>query len=445
MEQYIVGIALFGMLAAAAYTCLLLIQQKVLRLELKASKKSFDNAYSMAFQQTESDSQQKRSELERQTEALRITLRNDAEKKLKAEAAIRLGIFEEAFSAEKVHILAQALLSPEMKTVVNSMKKTIEKHFGKMSQEFVGALADETEGLVRDIQFELSEKLWDSMQQMKEKQDDSPYIMPKNCRMAYTKGTRTVLLIENEPQVRTVEFTEALVSDHEKACAVGSSGGNYRFNLAFPYVYFFVVFENARFHYMEVFFRNKPLLSMREHVYYAPLPNIHRNKGPEYTPMCMGEEFKAQFNDDQSIANQGNYVIAHFWQAAFNSHLGKFGCEKTELDERIRDYARWQEETAKNPLFVLEVKWPSHLTAKGVLESIMNLRGSHPLNGLETHIKKMLDDSVQKIVKRVKEEIKESQKHGIKPEELEAPIRADLESVLVDHADKVFTACRKQS
>lgn len=378
----------------------------------------------------------------------RRQLERDYQCKLQTESEKRLKDFKAVFSVENTHLLAQAVAGKQFNTLLETTKDIIEKRYNRMSQTFIGGIADEAEGLSNDVQFALCEKIWDSFQQMKEQQEDSPYVIPRNCRMAYTKGDRTVVVIEQEPQTRTLEFAPELLSSREiqNACGNGSHG-YYRFNLAFPYVYFYIVFDRGKFNYLEVYFRNKPMNSMRETMYFAPLPNIFHNKGPDYMPMCLGQDFWDWFGDvkNKSIAAQADYVVSHFWQAAFNNHLGKFGMDRNDLDERVRNYARWQEETMKNPLFVLTVDWRSHQSVKGVIEHILDRREKHALNNMETQIKGILDLGVKRIVSRIQSEVKTAKEtYAINRDELTDQVREGLETLLVSHADDIFKNCTKQ-
>jgi vacuolar-type H+-ATPase subunit E/Vma4 len=346
---------------------------------------------------------------------------------------------------ENVSIISQAISSQDAKLLVNKFKTILEQKFNGMSQEFFGSLSDETEGLIRDTQIELSEKVWDSFQQMKEKQDDSPYVIPRNARIAYTKGNRTVVVIEQEPQVRTMQFTSGLLKDHEKKAASVTPSG-FRYRLALPYVYFFIVFDNGNFSYIEVYFRNKAIQSVKNSVYCATIPNIHHSESYSrlYSPVCLGPSFS--ISNSSSISVQCEEVITYFWQSSFSGDLGKVGQnDGSTLDPRISNYKVWQEESDKDPLFILDVKWPNGATVKGLIEKLFEKRGSHPLNNLETQIKKSLDEGVKKITNRITKEINRIKNERVKSEEWISKINPELETVIRDHTKKVFEVCRKQT
>jgi hypothetical protein len=183
-------------------------------------------------------------------------------------------------------------------------------------------------------------------------------------------------------------------------------------------------------------------------VYFAPLPNIFRNKGPNYTPMCLGTGFWDQFNnsvENQTFAAKCDYVVSHFWQAPFNNHLGKWGTDRQEVDQKVRTYSQWQAESGKNPLFVLKVQWPSHKSVKGVLEGMFDNRPHDRLSGIEVKIRGLLDQGVKKITGRLQQEITHARAHyAINPEDLQAEVKSLVEGLVTDHAKKVFNAVKNQ-
>lgn len=342
----------------------------------------------------------------------------------------------------QINIMAQALCGQSARDLQSSMKTLIEATYSRMSQEFIGSLSDETDGLLRDLNENLCERIWDSVQQMKTRYDDSPYVLPSGARIAYTKGHRTIVVVEQKPQVRTMGFTPGLVSKSEANVAKSTTDRAYRFTLSFPYVYFFMAFDHTLFKYHEVYFKNKPLTSAREHVYNPPIPNVQYVK-ENYQPMCMGEGFKATVRAESTISRQCEEVVSEFWQRPFNEHLGSGVTSNT--DKRLKSYKKWQEATEEDALFILDVKWGKGKTVKSVLDNMFKMREhSHITDDIDKRIRTMLEKGVEGVNKTLKDAIDSAKKNNtLRAGSLDSVVKEQLEEVVVSHTKKVFEHCTK--
>jgi hypothetical protein len=349
--------------------------------------------------------------------------------------------FRSSFDNDNSSVISQAFAGPSLRSFQERAKDMIEQKFGKMAQDFLGGIVDEAEGLARDLNIELCEKIWDAFQGFKEMSKESPTIFANNTKLAYTKGSRSVIVIEQNPQVRTVSFTPDLIDDKAVAKeAQGKTEHGLRYSLAFPYVYFMVVFDGGKYHYHEVYFRNKPLTSVREHVYLAPLPNVWV-KGEKSTnnAMCMGNDhFAAKVGDELTVARQCEMVVSHFWQRTFNQHLGDGN--PGVVDKRIKNYAVWQAHSQKDPLFVLDVSWQKGKTIKGIVEAALERRSmKHGLDAVDTHIREKLTSGVAKLTERIKSEIATAKKkHGKGIFTSEQQVAELAEQLMLGHAKRVF-------
>lgn len=346
------------------------------------------------------------------------------------------------FDKDNSHLIAQALVGETFKDLNAKVREVVEGKFHRTTQEFLGGVCDEAEGLSRDLNIELCEKIWDAFQGFKEISKDSPVIFPEGTKLAYTKGNRTVIVIEQKPQVRTVTFHSELVGSTSVAKEAQSRSSNgYRYSLAFPYVYFILVFDGGKYMYHELYFRNKPLTSVREHIHLAPIPNVWRNKERRAdNAMCMGDGFYAAVGGEATIARQCDLVVADFWQRTFSKDLGTG--DPGAVDKRIKNYAVWQENSEKDPLFVLTVNWPKGKTIKGVIEfNLDNREQKHKLDAVDKKIRKLLEDGVAKLTERLKQEIAEAKTKGFTQFDLDMKAKELLEQVVLEHAQRVFVRC----
>ena len=370
----------------------------------------------------------------------RHKLKQEFEEKAQKEVANRLEVLRRKFTQDNAHLIGQAICGARSKELKDKMNELMEKQFSRMTQEFVGQLTDDSDSVKEELMGAIGDRIWDRLQQIKENFKDSPYILPKDCKLAYTKGNRTVVVIEQEPSVRSVLFTPSLVSSKDATESQGQTSSGYRFRLSFPYITFFIVFDRGKYAYHEIYFRNKPLLSTREHVYLAPIPNVFRDRGPNFQPMCMGKDFGIDKGD--TLARQCEYAVGMFWQSTFNEHLGDGGGKN--IDKRIKNWRTWQANTQENPLFILNIQWKNGRTAKGVIESIFKLRDhKHELDGMDKDIKTQIDTGIGRISKGVQEAVKAAKGHKLKKKDVDDFMRESIEALLVGHSDEVFERCTK--
>lgn len=351
------------------------------------------------------------------------------------------GVFGERVETEHVNLISQAIFGESAQELVQSMKVIIEKHCKRATQEFLGNISDEAEGLTRDLQFALNDQIWDSFQQYKEKNDDSPYLIPRNVRLMYTKGHRTVIVIEQEPQVRTVGFSSTLVAQADIKHAVTTSNHGYWFALSFPYVYFVIAFDKGVYASIEPFFANERLTSVKDKLYLAPMPNVKTKDSRSGQQLCLGNGSKSLVQQYKTISEQAEELIRLFWSRVYSDHYGKGRFRKT--DKRLSTIRKWQESSREDPLFILGVDWKKGATLKGIIENRFEYRNqNHEMDGAEKAVRDLLDKGVKKLTKRIREEI-DNVKDTQSPKHLDVQSREQLEHVVQSHTNKVFANCRK--
>jgi hypothetical protein len=373
-----------------------------------------------------------------------VRVKTKIKKRIQSEVGAQIAELQTKFDQDNTHLLSQAYVGETMTQLSKSIRDSVEKKFNRTSQEFVGVLTDEAEGMIRELHIELCEKIWDAFQAFKTMSKETPCVLPEGCKLAYTKNQRSVIVIEQKPQVRTVSFTAKLVKLKKVASeAKCKKNGGYRYNLAFPYVYFVVVFDHGRYAYHETYFRNKPLTSVREHIYLAPIPNVYRDVGDNHKPMCMGEDFDESVVQENTVARQCDAVIADFWQSVFSADLGDG--EPEEIDARIADYAAWQENTETDPLFILTVPWTQGKTMKGTVECILDQRvhQQNSLDMVDNTIRLRLEQGVASLTKRINEEVQRAKASGLSLYDLDQLAESLLEETVLGHSKRVFEQCIK--
>jgi len=344
---------------------------------------------------------------------------------------------KQKFSLENSNLISQALCSSKVSELQNEMSELLEKHFNRMTQEFIGQLIDDSDTLKAELLLNIGDKIWDRLQQVKENIKDTPYVLPQDCKLAYTKGNRTIVVLEQQPQVRSIVLSPELVSNKDVPTSQSQSASGYRFRLSFPYVLFFIVFDDGRYKYHELYFRNKPLFSTRERVYHAPIPNIFTDRG-EIRTMCMGGDFNIDRNE--TLSKQSEFVVSTFWQSTFNDHLGDGN--SGDIDKKIKNWRTWQSNTEIDPLFILKIQWKQSRTAKGIIESLLEKRDfQHKLDGIDREIKEMIDSGINDISSNIRKAVESAKEYKLKKKDISKFVSDSVKSILVTHTDEVFEKC----
>lgn len=164
--------------------------------------------------------------------------------------------------------------------------------------------------------------------------------------------------------------------------AVKDGGYCYR-TLALPYVLLVVPFSfhgeelTPRPEAIECYYRNEPLMDIKDNLFYPALLNC----GPWYGNLlpswiCMSRLNLAPVlylkTPNERLWKTIGRVQNYFFGSSFNWEWPKHWysyCRWSEADPRITDVDRWQKETLKDPDFILKVNW---MPAKKNLKETMD-------------------------------------------------------------------------
>jgi hypothetical protein len=105
------------------------------------------------------------------------------------------------------------------------------------------------------------------------------------------------------------------------------------------------------------FFRTEPLASWDDPLYYPSLLNCLDRRPHNPSWLCLGNQ--ATFPSGSHLLR---YAQTQLWEAGFNPDGGimKTGWAQCQgCDPRLETTEAWEKATRKDPLFVLDVKWPS--------------------------------------------------------------------------------------
>ena len=411
------AITTFGFLGILSVTSLCIY---LLKRMMDAEKK-----ITSAFQQT------------REAELQLPIARERYEKKYRSKYLQDVAELEEKVDLEHIHLISQAMCGTTSNALVQSMGDIVTQHCNRSTQEFLASISEEAEGVTRSLQVSLYENIWNSFQQYKDQVNDSPMVIPPNVRLMYTKGHRTVVIVEQEPRVKTVGFESGLTGQADQKAAVTTTTHGYWFSLAFPYIYFVIIFDKGNYKWMEPYFSNTKISSSRDQIYLAPLPNVKMNDHNGSNHICLGEGHGNAVHRLNTLSEKTDEIVRIFWSRIYSDHYGKGRFRKVDL--RLSTIRKWQANSEKDPLFVLTVDWKNGITVKGLVEKRLDQRDfRNTMDGAEKAVNDLLHQGVLKVTKRIQEEIK-AVKKAQTPKNLESRSREQLEEIVTSHTKNVFS------
>jgi hypothetical protein len=192
-----------------------------------------------------------------------------------------------------------------------------------------------------------------------------PGVLIDGVRFVRTRGPATGVCLEVPPQVRTVRW---LADDSPAHYGPGARYEQVR--LAFPYIVIIVTFwHGALTGKQQLFYRAAPVRSEGDALCF---PNLY-NVADGYGQVCWLCLQKLGTLDTVPWDAKLHCIVEHLWSAFNRSsevHEGhSYWGKMRHVDRRLRTLAAWQQASAKDPTFVLSVRWqPAGLTIRQVMD-----------------------------------------------------------------------------
>jgi hypothetical protein len=231
--------------------------------------------------------------------------------------------------------------------------------------------------------------------------DTGDMIFPDGVKSVRSEGNITIVAHETSPQVYNLKW---IAKDSPAPYGPGARYRNVR--VALPYLITLLVFRSAGAghglhlgEFSECFFRTAPLESTEDELLYPALLNCSKFTPPDGKPLswiCVQHLNLAAVNKEPLPGRRmraGFRALRHcLLETGFNysseNHEGaSWFTESQKVDPRVSTIDDWQEATAKDPLFVLEVPWlKTGLSLAQVTERIFKNLGAlnaaqQPVNG----------------------------------------------------------------
>lgn len=208
--------------------------------------------------------------------------------------------------------------------------------------------------------------------------DHEPFLFPKDCRFCYQRGNSIVVVIEQNPQVRT------LLLDRRILAPIDIGGPNFtdqadpvRLPIALPYVVFVIHFRANVLEHTQVLsgiytgWRISSLKSINDELLTPLLPNVHSG-----LTVCMGH---TKATSDGPISQQVEEAITFYWSSRFNNDLSKNWWLKKTLSSKLASGQIWSENSQRDSTFILapDIIPPSGKTVQDIV-SLLTMHEEEP-------------------------------------------------------------------
>lgn len=205
------------------------------------------------------------------------------------------------------------------------------------------------------------------------------FLFPRGCRFCFTKGENTIVVIEQEPQIRSLLLSGNIIEEKDH---FPTSSRSERIPLSLPYIVFILQFKNDVFTAMYSGWRTSPLRSLDDMLFKPILPNVH-----ETLNICMG---KVSGDLGSNISQRSDAVMGHFWNSMFNNDLSKIWWKKKSFHHKLATARTWAKATIEDSSFILNASMEEGKSVK----SIINLITMHDLQPDENFLRQNLSNSI---------------------------------------------------
>jgi hypothetical protein len=238
-------------------------------------------------------------------------------------------------------------------------------------------IQDSVTDLLSSFKLQIAEDIYQASQNWMVATHREPILFPPSCRYLYTLAGSTLVVIEQEPIIRTLRLDKYLFENYRSPRAVAqeleSSTNSFLIEskrLAIPYTVFILHFRNdaldgsgdEKFRNLYMGWRNSPLSSLNDQIYAPYLPNIHAQN---YT-VCTGNHGLASKG---GISVMTQRVITDFWNSDFNTDLSTHWYNKDSIPQ-IATVDDWEKNSREDPLFILTVPLVSPISVNGLIKTI---------------------------------------------------------------------------
>ena len=218
--------------------------------------------------------------------------------------------------------------------------------------------------------------------------DSCGVVLPDGVKLLASKGPVTIWVYERSPQVYSLKWIAS-----NSPAPYGRKARYRTVRIALPYLIIMAVFVPGRrnriqlHRYNECFFRSAPLKNpSTDTLFYPALLNCSKFDPPDGSPLSwictqkLGYKSISSEPDDNTRMRTSLHALLHaLLETGYNlsserHEASSWFTESVSVDPRIATLERWEKETDKDPLFVLDVPWlKTGLTLGQVIDRIFKI------------------------------------------------------------------------
>lgn len=307
-----------------------------------------------------------------------------------------------------------------MQTVADKALATFSEEVSIDIQEQAESHTEE----LRKVMFKKFEQEFSRQQELNA--DEKAILLPEDVRFYLPIGNTKIVIVEQKPQVRTVQFSRDFVNHYSKK-------EKRQYTLAFPYIVYLIKFNNNNYAGSRLFFRNTPLRSLQSRLGFAGLPNLDGSN------FCIG-------NFKHSKSNSGFFhrvqeVISHFWQSEFNTDWADGYRRAASNNPQMKNLSKWEKSTREDPMFILSMDWEqTDDTAFNYVHSMCRDAFAQEQKNLSKAANHAIGEHVEELLTLATRTIGEAQTDGRYP----AATRKAIEDFIHNFHDSAVDALSKR-
>lgn len=232
-----------------------------------------------------------------------------------------------------------------------ALQETSDQTLSRLKQEIVVGIRELINGKVRDFKRDVFAQMEQELLHFNRSQglNAGAPPLPEGTKFIVSQGEHTLIVIEQKPTIRTLQFNERFIAEERKRLRRKfKDSKRTRRTIALPYVVFVIHFRNNNEpESVAAYFRNSPLTTVNDPLGRAHLPN---NGGR----ICMSLH---DIEGGKSIAEVVQAVIFRFFNSEFSTDLSDGYLELAEKELRLSTIFDWEENSYQDPDFVLQINW----------------------------------------------------------------------------------------
>lgn len=286
--------------------------------------------------------------------------------------------------------------------------QTIHKQQQKVNVNLQDSIAD----LLNNFKKSIEQKIFDLNQKWTLSSGMEPFLFPRNCRFVYSKGKNVVVVIEQEPCIRTLRFDKQLLDN-----TIGRNNQTVNKQLLVPYCLFILHFEKEKFCGLYTVWRKSAICDLKDIVYNPILPNIHKNYN-----VCRGKDKIVGNNLSQSC----EFVVSNFWNSIFNVDLRHFWDQMSKTG--IKNVDDW-EQRSSNPFLYNDVELQGTSTLKKIIDQCFINDVSLDAVELRKQLSEDIDLCTKKMFDKLTSYVKSNKFEKFYPNDIRKELSNSLDSI----------------